>query len=696
MRDVIITSSILILSILLIRHLAKGRIHPLLQYSLWLLVVFKLLIPIPLWNSHVSVLNLFSNSLDKEDALTEEELFSLDEIKNLDIRNILDIQSMHETMLYNADIMPDTDSLSGESDTDSFSGKSEPGSSFGVDFLLDNARDASSDGTTSALYSMKSNPYLLVFLTFIWLIGIMVTGGHMIFYQIKWQHYLRINRKPLNASLSEIVSALGIPLSVYIVNGLPSPCLCGRSIYMTEDMAEDEKQFEHILVHEYCHYRQMDSLWVIVRCILTVIYWFNPLVWAAAYVSKQDSEFACDAAVIRMLGENERIPYGKTLVNLISGNSFGRSKMGVASMMSDGDKGIRERIFKIAGKPKYIAAAAAFVILIAAVLIAVTFSGEYKENTSGHETEDATDIISAENEENIENLINTKEDEDNIENFLYTEEDDMNAKSEQLDEAMQQAVKEHEAAIFEELDKIREMESALQEEMSAIKQADAEAEQAKLEAEQQRLEAQNSEELAEMEAQNAVESAEMEAQNAAESAKMEAAKQALQAEIEAEENESDLSKPLKSEDIQQLLSQAEYTELLPHQSAMHIRYINPCPSYTRISDAFGKRVHPITNIELFHNGVDLAAEQDADIVAASWGIVCKTGYDPTNGNYVVIYHRDENFTYYACCKEILVSEGDRVESGQKIATVGSTGRSTGYHLHFMVSDNGEYVEPVFQ
>ncbi len=129
---------------------------------------------------------------------------------------------------------------------------------------------------------------------------------------------------------------------------------------------------------------------------------------------------------------------------------------------------------------------------------------------------------------------------------------------------------------------------------------------------------------------------------------------------------------------------------------MQISYINPCPSYTRISDTFGKRINPVTNIELFHNGVDLAAAKDEDIVAAAGGIVCKTGYDPTNGNHVVIYHGMDNFTYYAHCAEILVSEGDRVESGQKIAAVGSTGRSTGPHLHFMVSDNGEYVEPVFQ
>lgn len=593
MRDMIITSSILILAILLIRHLAKGRIHPLLQYSLWLLVVLKLLMPIPLWNSPVSVLNLFSDSLNKENMSYESESFEQNQISSQGVQN------MNEQIIYDAGVIADSD-------------------------LLPNMADAASlDSILSIVADAKSGLSLSAFLTFIWLIGIAATGSCMIFYQIKWQRYLHINRKTLNTSQSETVSALDISLSVYIVNGLPSPCLCGRSIYLTEEMAKDKKQLEHILVHEYCHYRQLDSLWVIVRCVLTVIYWFNPLVWAAAYVSKQDSEFACDAAVIRMIGEDERIPYGKTLINLISGNSFGRSKIGAASMMSDGDKSIRERIFKIAGKPKYIAAAAAVVILIAVTLIAVTFSGEYKENASGQKMDDAADIISAENEENKEESVNT-------------ENGDMQAASVQLDESMQQAVNVYETVLAEELAKIEAMES----ELEALMQAEAE--------------------------------------------------------IEAAENASDLSKPFKFEDFQLLLSQAGYTEPLPHQSAMQISYINPCPSCTRISDIFGKRENPVTNIELFHNGVDMAAAQDEDIVAAANGIVCKTGYDSTYGNHVVIYHGTENFTYYAHCTEILVSEGDLVESGQKIATVGSTGRSTGPHLHFMVSDNGEYVEPVFQ
>ena len=616
-------------------------------------------------------MNLFPGSFENN-TLIETEPFAQDKM------DITDNQNMPEDISQAAGTISDQEMFSGKPEPDSLSGMSDTDSLSGMEVIT------SYGGMASVWDNMISNPYLHVFLTFTWIIGIIMTGGYMIYYQIKWQRFLHNNRKPLSASQSKIVSALGIPLSVYIVNGLPSPCLCGRSIYMTEDMAEDEKQLEHILVHEYCHYRQFDSLWVIVRCVLTVIYWFNPLVWAAAYLSKKDSEFACDVAVIRMLGEDERIPYGKTLINLISGNTFDRS-IGAVSMMSDGEKGIRERIFKIARKPKYAAAAAAAIILIAAALITFTFSGEYRENASGQETDDATDVINAENEEN-------------------TEADDMQAKSERLDEAVQRAEEEKEKVVAEELAKIEEMEAAAQAELSEIKQAEAEIEQAELEAQLAKISSEIEAEELYHQTKAALEAKQAEA--AAELAARQAAEEVMQAEMEShqselkettgEQSESDLSRPFTSEDITLLLSQAEYIDLLPHQSAMQISYINPCPSYTRISDVYGTRINPVTNLELFHNGVDLAAAQDEDIVAAAGGIVCKTGYDSYYGNHVVIYHGMENFTYYAHCTEILVSEGDSVESGQKIATVGSTGRSTGPHLHFMVSDNGEYIEPVFQ
>ena len=119
----------------------------------------------------------------------------------------------------------------------------------------------------------------------------------------------------------------------------------------------------------------------------------------------------------------------------------------------------------------------------------------------------------------------------------------------------------------------------------------------------------------------------------------------------------------------------------------------PCPSYTRISDDYGERIHPILGIKQFHNGVDMAAPSGSPILAAYDGDVVGAGYSPTMGNYVMIDHGSGLYTIYMHASALYVSVGQSVTKGQKIAAVGSTGRSTGSHLHFSVRLNGAYTSP---
>ena len=119
----------------------------------------------------------------------------------------------------------------------------------------------------------------------------------------------------------------------------------------------------------------------------------------------------------------------------------------------------------------------------------------------------------------------------------------------------------------------------------------------------------------------------------------------------------------------------------------------PCPSYTRISDDYGNRMHPILNVEKFHNGVDMAAPSGSAIVAAYDGQVVGADYNASMGNYVMIDHGDGLYTIYMHCSSLYVTAGDIVSKGETIAAVGSTGRSTGPHLHFSVRLNGNYVNP---
>ena len=119
----------------------------------------------------------------------------------------------------------------------------------------------------------------------------------------------------------------------------------------------------------------------------------------------------------------------------------------------------------------------------------------------------------------------------------------------------------------------------------------------------------------------------------------------------------------------------------------------PAPSYTRISSDYGWRLHPTLGVDKFHNGVDMAAPGGSPILAAYDGEVIGAGYNSSMGNYIMINHGGGLITIYMHASALYVSTGEMVARGEKIAAVGTTGRSTGNHLHFGVRLDGEYVSP---
>lgn len=123
------------------------------------------------------------------------------------------------------------------------------------------------------------------------------------------------------------------------------------------------------------------------------------------------------------------------------------------------------------------------------------------------------------------------------------------------------------------------------------------------------------------------------------------------------------------------------------------KFCNPCPSVRRISSEYGTRTHPILGTQQFHNGIDMAAPAGSPILAAYNGRVSASGYSKTMGNYAMINHGDGLYTIYMHATQMNVSQGQEVSRGQQIGTVGSTGRSTGPHLHFSVRVAGQYTSP---
>ena len=115
----------------------------------------------------------------------------------------------------------------------------------------------------------------------------------------------------------------------------------------------------------------------------------------------------------------------------------------------------------------------------------------------------------------------------------------------------------------------------------------------------------------------------------------------------------------------------------------------------RLSSPFGFRTHPISGAPDFHTGVDLAAAEGTRIFAAEDGTVIESRYDDAYGNFIKIDHGNGYYTYYGHCSERIAQTGMRVRGGDVIALVGSTGNSTGNHLHFGVITDGLYVNPAY-
>lgn len=122
----------------------------------------------------------------------------------------------------------------------------------------------------------------------------------------------------------------------------------------------------------------------------------------------------------------------------------------------------------------------------------------------------------------------------------------------------------------------------------------------------------------------------------------------------------------------------------------HEKYNLLLPTRGIVSSSYGWRI--LNGVKQFHNGIDIANKQGTPIVSPAFGKVIRSSYDNLNGNCLVIQH--ETFrTCYCHLYNKSVHIGDTVEQGKEIATMGTTGYSTGVHLHFGVEENGVYVDP---
>lgn len=325
-------ASVLILTVLLLRFLLRERISCRLRYVLWLAVAARLLLPLQLpmslpWGTQ---------------ALTPEVPQSWE-------KPTVPIFPGHTTSVeeahpYYSDFKP---------------GYLGPGPwSSGYVRISD-------DGKTVTTYSDLYTPNEVIQL--VWLTGALEMGAVLIRSNARFARGLEKRRKPLEVE--------NCPLPVYVAEGLPSPCLFGvlwPAVYLTPEAAADETVLRHVLAHELTHYAHKDHLWAAARCLCLALHWYNPLVWLAAILSKRDGELACDEGAVARLGETERIPYGRTLVDMVAARS-GRPAdlLSCSTAMTGGKKSIQQRVAMLVKKPE--TAKTALFLAVSAVALAAVF-----------------------------------------------------------------------------------------------------------------------------------------------------------------------------------------------------------------------------------------------------------------------------------------------------------------------------------
>ena len=342
-----VTSSILILIVLAARLLLKDRLSARLRYALWGVVLLRLLVPfqveLPAQVSD-SLPLLASNVAPRVERWEEPSI------------PVFPQEDFAAFGLGRADIY-----------------RLEPGEIIPTNTSI-GYWQKSQDGETITRYLDLWSPAQVV--TVIWGAGAGLTALVILTSNLRFGRRLRKRRKPLEG--------VDAPVPVYVAEGLPSPCLTGvlrPAVYMPPQAAEDPDALRHVLAHELTHYAHLDHIWALLRCLALALHWYNPLVWLAAALSKRDGELACDEGAVARLGEGERIPYGRTLVDMVAAQSLRPADLlSCSTAMTGGKKSIQRRVAALVKKPETVKTALFAAIALVALSLVFVFAG--RKNTA--------------------------------------------------------------------------------------------------------------------------------------------------------------------------------------------------------------------------------------------------------------------------------------------------------------------------
>ena len=352
MKELLITSSVLIAVILLLRRLFRKRVSQRLIYAAWLLVALRLLIPIQFGKSQFSIATLVKKT--EANAPIQQVQQALREPVAGPSRAELYDQLLNEYLQENpVSEIPDTPEVS------------EPPVAPQKPVTITPEVEQS---IQAQVQERITGPTVMDILTAIWFVGICGMGAWFLTANLLFMTRARRNALPFEDKHHRI----------RISPNVPTPCVVGLFrpvIYLTAECAENDELRSHVLTHEKAHLRHGDHIWALVRCLCLCIYWFNPLVWIAAAQSRRDCELACDESALRELGDSQRIAYGKTLLDIVSHSMSPVHLLETATAMNETKKQLTERVNFIVKKPRNLIIAAISLLLIAAIATGCAFAG---------------------------------------------------------------------------------------------------------------------------------------------------------------------------------------------------------------------------------------------------------------------------------------------------------------------------------
>lgn len=358
MAEWILTSSVLILIVIALRGILKGKISLRLQYGLWALVLVRLLIPISITNSAISVGNLVENI--RQQSAVQEISTSLRQYESI-YADILDQYERMGITVTPAQIRQEArDQIYSDTYAEVAAGHSGENSS---DSVLRMEAQRRVEAISYAAMVTAALPT-------IWYVGMIAVALVLIGSNLHFGRKLRRSRQALDLP--------GVPLKTYRSAYAATPCLFGfpmPAIYLTEEVLADSGMRSHVLAHELSHYRQLDHIWSLLRSVCLILHWYNPLVWAAAILSKRDAELACDEATIRALSEAERMAYGRTLISMTCVQRNPRNLLLTATTMQGSKKALNERVSLIAKGPRTAQYTLIVCVLVSAIAVGCTFTG---------------------------------------------------------------------------------------------------------------------------------------------------------------------------------------------------------------------------------------------------------------------------------------------------------------------------------